>query len=126
MCFRIDSNPANRKPWTQTHAYKVVERDSNGELRSQMYPGKPWVIGKPRNRSKGFTIEERTDWFGKTECSAKAGIYVYRTFAEAREHASYSPHAVVMKVAVDPKNFLYHSMCNEVATYSRVVPVRTY
>lgn len=117
MCFPIDFNaptPKNRVAW------KVVEI-SRGRIRSLSFSH----LWNPGNHKYSGTL---TSVGGK----ARAGIYAYLEKKDAialkdtmTEDYPFLGHKYcLMKVKVSPKDFLYKSIEDSAATYSKVVVPR--
>jgi hypothetical protein len=120
MCFQIEkfaSRPRSRI------AYKIVTRTPAGYLRSvtgkRFKPkGQYWSTpGATVHRSKGPTSKEG-NW-GSGNKNAAHGIYVFRTVKDAK-NMLWSPGQVILKVLVDPADWLHNDRYAGVATYEKV------
>ncbi len=114
MCFRIDhgaKRPKRRK------AYKIVHITRGGLVVSHIH-NKHWQCNKTHSIRKNACIH--------MQGSAHEGIYVYCSLAAAKDTFRYGniSDSVIMKVEVDPADWLYSSYdngwCSGVATYRKV------
>ena len=111
MCFSIDwaaKRPARRVAW------KVVRILPSGQVGSVMYDRKRWSCNKTHRIRYGAQTTEYGHY-------ANEGIYVYHTLSKAQSNAAYYlSDRVVMKVEVDPADWLYTNSFNTVSTYRAV------
>src|SRR5277367_1284172 len=108
MCFEIDKAA---RPWTKNYVWKVVLRRTNARGRvtftSPQYGGIEYKIGATRQIKR----DDRITNIAKNR--TVAGIYVLRTVQAAREYLTEwgfrrSQYRII-KLAVDPKDFLFAS-----------------
>jgi len=120
MCFRIDlsaERPKRRK------AYKVVVITRSGLVHSYVH-NKQWQCNKTHSirrcaKTKNILVYSH---------QAREGIYVYDTVAAARNHIlerNYDSCLVIMRVNVDPADWLYSSSSKNswdagISTYRKV------
>lgn len=114
MCFLIDGT----KPWAETKVYKVV-LDWNyivegSQIFHSLHKGFVYQAGK--------TYTLRVGAEARTGERTHEGYYVYRTLEAAKRGLETSEHrrGVIVELEVNPTDFIYHDVDNEVATYSRV------
>ncbi len=141
MCFSIRKSA--KRPLDR-YAYKLVEITPDGTVQS-LIMGKGLQTGENK-RSRGPTKreDEYTPW-----PRARHGIYVYRTLREAkyqlkphlrqrqqkyvndgvikfkRIDGSFSGYVAIIRVNVDPADWLHTSIDGKMATYKKVtIPER--
>jgi hypothetical protein len=108
MCFTIDRKAPR---WRNRYVWKMLERVDNGNFDSPYFRGPYW----PRNST--VVAQGRA----RTQCSglrAAAGIYVYRTRRLAQDSLRSSRRAVIVRLRVSPRDFLYTN--GAIATYRKV------
>jgi hypothetical protein len=121
MCLIINlKNKKTLVPLKRKYAYKVVyiigsynEREFVSLYRHKV--GEIGTIYKSNRRRKSLTAYER-----ESEC-IYSGVHVYPTLSGARLHTYDS--RVVIRVAVDPKDFVARSYYGQEAVYKKVLPV---
>ena len=117
MCFRIDEKAVRPR---QSVAWKVVHLKRDGTLESEFNHSSQGQ--KARWSTFGGVV--RRGWGEKRDgVYAHSGIYVYLSEARAVQ-AAYDDYHCVLRVEVDPKDWLFSSCAKRpgtVATYSKVV-----
>lgn len=115
MCFTIDTKA---KSWTKRYVWKVVRaaRKRSGDLKftsPQSHSTVEYKIGKGRQIKSGAQTTNSTYGSVIPGGNTRAGIYVARTFADAVAYANdwrLRGHRYrIIKLAVDPKDFLFAS-----------------
>lgn len=110
MCFEIRQP---QKPWRNRVAWKVVQICGDGYVSSSMRVFF-WAPGE-------VVCKGGVYWSpGRSVREARAGIYVYRHEPDPLRLVS---NFVVLKVHVNPADFLYHGVdynLKQVATYKKV------
>lgn len=110
MCFVIDPTITKRRA---KYAYKVVERHGKA-LRSLFFrTRRDWSEKGVHRASKGPSSVHGNGF------KAHHGIYVF-TSNGAAESACSQTWAVLIRVRVDPADFLHMSKCGTMATYRKV------
>jgi hypothetical protein len=122
MCFRIDETA--QRPKTKI-AWKIVERTPAGYLRSMFYPQQTWQPGLEQRR-----LQYIWPWSSSHRKStiryALGGIYVFTSKRAA--WIQYNPdHNIdfLMRVRVDPDEWLFTSVDGTMATYNAATPCKT-
>lgn len=118
MCFII--SPRQTKLRHQV-VYKVMRRDSSGQLRSVTYESTS-DVGATLARDHGVTSR---GYDGSKSRTSAHGIYVYLTEKRARREL-WAPERVLVKCRVLQRDFIHHGPLNKlgkpsVATYEKVV-----
>jgi len=111
MCFRISERA---RPWKQRYVWKVLELKKGGVLGGPYYAGLEWQPGMVKAKGNEW-------WSSRDVVSgvARHGIYVFKTEAEARREQRRWDCVVIVKLRVDPKDFLYTDGKAQ-ATYKKV------
>jgi hypothetical protein len=119
MCFTI--NETAERP-TARIAWKIVELTPAGYLRSMFYPQQLWQPGREQRRLR-YIWPWSSASSDSTYRYALGGIYVYTSKKEARkEYNSDSSDNVLMRVHVNPDEWLFTSLDGSVATYNAATP----
>lgn len=119
MCHTIDS--IAQRPRIK-YAYKVVEARRGGLFSLHNYARSTrWEVGKTV-RAKGLRSYGCVKACDSTQSAA--GIYVYTLLAKARSARKRWPNSgMIIKVAVDPKDWLTTALFRHEATYRKATMV---
>ena len=117
MCFDIDKNA--ERPVAK-YGWKIVEQKHSGYLYSLFYDDISWQPDIEQRMKPGVptSIQNRADR------QAHGGIYVYTSKRTALKAYRYwnSDEIFLMRVHIDPKDWLFTSTDGTQATYRGVTP----
>jgi hypothetical protein len=125
MCFKIDPS---KKTCNKKVGWKIVQIDTQGYLKSLLHQTKNHLSNRKSNTWQPDVPMKRSK--GPTTCGNRSsnGIYVYLTKRKALMHMPPSwmtwRDEVLLRVHLDPKDFIQMNSEKTVATYEKVTPCK--
>lgn len=117
MCFILADK---QERWENKTVWKILRirgeslESLHGMGRKLNWWANTWVKaeGSPNPRAGGF--------LGTPLFRSAGGIYVYKSEVSAGNRCRFYYNAVLIRLKVDPEDFLHHDRYNEIATYRKV------